>query len=190
MRGSNPVRCCSAVRGRSGGPPVTCDPHSPTVTARARRGPAVPDAMRTERGPRCMCHRELGKHPRTAHRGLLVQLSGRGHRPLLSVDDRSGPRLRARRGTAGEDETLLGRGGDGHQLGRSVRSVQGDTCLVGKRRWARASRYPPTWSARLGPQARGKMRLLSPGPVVGEWLGGSGVPITAGLEGYRRGTGK
>jgi hypothetical protein len=157
MRGSNPVPCCSAVRGRSGGPPVTCDPHSPTVTARARRGPAVPDAMRTERGPRCMCHRELGKHPRTAHRGLLVQLSGRGHRPLLSVDDRSGPRLRARRGTAGEDETLLGRGGDGHQLGRSVRSVQGDTCLVGKRRWARQPISPhmecTAWAAGPGEDA-------------------------------------
>jgi hypothetical protein len=30
---------------------VTCDPYSPTVTARARRGPAVPGAVRTKRGP-------------------------------------------------------------------------------------------------------------------------------------------
>jgi hypothetical protein len=51
LRGSNPVRCCSAVRGCSGGPPVTCDPRSPSVTARARPGPAVPDAKRTQRGP-------------------------------------------------------------------------------------------------------------------------------------------
>jgi hypothetical protein len=38
-------------RGCSDGPPVTCDPDSPTVTARARRGSAVADAGRTQRGP-------------------------------------------------------------------------------------------------------------------------------------------
>jgi hypothetical protein len=51
MRGSNPVRCCSAVRGRSRGRPVACDPYWPTVTARAHRGPAVPGAVRTQCGP-------------------------------------------------------------------------------------------------------------------------------------------
>ena len=51
LRGSNPVRCCFAVRRRSDGLPVTCDPYSPTVTAGAHRGPAVADAVRTQRGP-------------------------------------------------------------------------------------------------------------------------------------------
>jgi hypothetical protein len=52
VRGSNPSPCCCAVRGRSGGWHVTCDCHSPTLTARARREPAVPDAVRTQHGPR------------------------------------------------------------------------------------------------------------------------------------------
>jgi hypothetical protein len=51
LRGSNPVQCCFLIGGRSGGRPVTCDPYSPTVTARARRGPAVLGAVRTQRGP-------------------------------------------------------------------------------------------------------------------------------------------
>jgi hypothetical protein len=51
LRGSNPVQCSSAVRGRSGGPPATCDLLWPGMTARARRGPAVPGAVRTQRGP-------------------------------------------------------------------------------------------------------------------------------------------
>jgi hypothetical protein len=51
LRGANPERCCFAVRGRGRGLPVTCDPDSPTVTARARRGPPVPDAVRTQHGP-------------------------------------------------------------------------------------------------------------------------------------------
>ena len=48
---SNPAPRCFALRGRSGGCRVTCDSRSPGVTARARPGPAVPDAMRTQRGP-------------------------------------------------------------------------------------------------------------------------------------------
>jgi hypothetical protein len=35
-------RGCFAVRGRDDERPLTCDAGSPTVTARARRGPAVP----------------------------------------------------------------------------------------------------------------------------------------------------
>jgi hypothetical protein len=50
LRGSNPVQCCFLIRGRSGGRPVTCDLYSPTVTARARQGPAVLGAVRTRRG--------------------------------------------------------------------------------------------------------------------------------------------
>jgi hypothetical protein len=51
LTAANPVRRCFAVRCRSGGPPMTCDSYSPTVTARGRRGPAVPDAARTQHGP-------------------------------------------------------------------------------------------------------------------------------------------
>jgi hypothetical protein len=50
-RDSNPAPGCFAVRGRDGEGPLTCDPDSPTLTARARRGPAVPDAVRTQHGP-------------------------------------------------------------------------------------------------------------------------------------------
>ena len=60
---------CFAVRGPSGDAPVTCDSHLPTVTARVHRGPAVSDAVRTQRGPGCSCYRELGKLPRAARRG-------------------------------------------------------------------------------------------------------------------------
>jgi hypothetical protein len=51
LRGSNPSPGCYADRGWSGGPPVTCDPHSPSVTAPARWRPAVPHAVRTQHGP-------------------------------------------------------------------------------------------------------------------------------------------
>ena len=51
VRDSNPAPGCFAVQGRGGGCLVTCDCRSPTVTARDHRGPAVPDAVRTQRGP-------------------------------------------------------------------------------------------------------------------------------------------
>jgi hypothetical protein len=43
-------------------------------------------------------HRELGKLPRAAPDGLILQPGGHEHRPWLSVNDRWGPMLRARRG--------------------------------------------------------------------------------------------
>jgi hypothetical protein len=48
---SNPAPSCFAVRGRDGGRSLTCDADSPMLTARARRGPAVTDAVRTQHGP-------------------------------------------------------------------------------------------------------------------------------------------
>jgi hypothetical protein len=58
------ARCLQAVRSDSKPPPpqlsgrglrrakpLTCGSYSPTATARARRGPAVPDAVRTQHGP-------------------------------------------------------------------------------------------------------------------------------------------
>jgi hypothetical protein len=51
VRGSNPAPCCLAVRGPCGEGSLTCDSYWPGVTAGARRGPAVPGAARTQRGP-------------------------------------------------------------------------------------------------------------------------------------------
>jgi hypothetical protein len=53
-------------------------------------------------------HRELGKHPRPGHGGLLMQLSRCGDGPLLSVNDGCGPMRRARRGHGREDEGRSG----------------------------------------------------------------------------------
>ena len=47
-----PAPACFIVQGRDGGRPLTCDADSPILTARARRGPAVPDTARTQCGPR------------------------------------------------------------------------------------------------------------------------------------------
>jgi hypothetical protein len=57
---SNPAPRCCPVQGRDGERPLTCDADSPMVTARARRGPAVPDAARIQCGP----GHELGRHSR------------------------------------------------------------------------------------------------------------------------------
>ena len=51
VRGSNPAPGCFAVQANNGEWPEACDADSPTLTARARRGPAVPDAVRTQHGP-------------------------------------------------------------------------------------------------------------------------------------------
>jgi hypothetical protein len=126
MRGSNPVPCCFALCGRSIAGFVTCDSELPTVTARACREPAVPDAARTQHGPGRQVHRELGKHLRTARYGPILQLGAHGHRPWLSVDDRWRPMRRARRGHGRRGRGWRRRGGNGDQLGRRVRPVPGD----------------------------------------------------------------
>ena len=87
-------------RDRSGECLVICDSRSPTLTARARQGSAVPDAVRTQHGP----GRELGKHSRPAPSGVMLQLRGHGHRPWLSVDDRCGPVRRHVGGMADEND--------------------------------------------------------------------------------------
>jgi hypothetical protein len=51
VRGSNPPSPRSSVRGRRCECPLTWDSCIPAVTARARPGPAVSDAVRTQRGP-------------------------------------------------------------------------------------------------------------------------------------------
>src|SRR5215211_5829594 len=60
---------------------------------------AVGRSGRRESNP----HRELGKLPRPAPDGVIVQLGGHGHEPWLSVDDRCRPMLRHGGGTASED---------------------------------------------------------------------------------------
>jgi hypothetical protein len=80
---SNPVPCCFAVRGRTAGPPVTCGSHLLSVTARAHRGPAVPDAVRTQHGPE----------------SPLV-LGPEGHGTCGGVEDRHGVDLGPRLGDA------------------------------------------------------------------------------------------
>lgn len=80
------------------------------------------DAVRRSRSPRdqgpigqpgtarsilALKHRELGKHPRTAPDGLILQLGRHGHRPLVTVADRCGPMGRARRGHSRTDRTTI-----------------------------------------------------------------------------------
>jgi hypothetical protein len=77
---------------------MTCGSPRPIVTAGVRRVPAVPDAVRTQRGPGCPYSRELGKRCWAARQWALARLSGSGDRPLLTVGDRREPLLRAGRG--------------------------------------------------------------------------------------------
>jgi hypothetical protein len=51
VRGSNPLRPCSAGRGSGRERAVTCRFFVPVVTARARRDPHVTNAVRTQSGP-------------------------------------------------------------------------------------------------------------------------------------------
>jgi hypothetical protein len=74
-------------------------------------------------------HRELGKHPRTAPDGLILQLGGHGQCPWLSVDDRCRPMLRARRGHVRRGRRSSKPAGDGRQLDRRARPVLGDRLL-------------------------------------------------------------
>jgi hypothetical protein len=104
LRGSNPAQCCSAVRGRSGGPPLTCDPHSPIVPARARRGPAVPDAARTQHGPGSQAWKARPVPPSRPDPTPMAQVRAACCRPLLTVSDRQLPMLRAHGGHGRRDQ--------------------------------------------------------------------------------------
>jgi hypothetical protein len=126
MRGSNPVPGCFAVRGWSGDGPVSCDSHVPTVTARAHRGPAVSDTVRTQRGPGACATASLGS-------SLGPLGTGRSYSSAGTGTDRGCPWMTARNrwlghvgGTAGEDGAGLRRDSDGHQLDRRARPVLGD----------------------------------------------------------------
>jgi hypothetical protein len=58
---SNPAPGCFTVQGRDGERRLTCDGDSPTLTARARRGPAVPDGVRIQHGPGSRASTSLGR---------------------------------------------------------------------------------------------------------------------------------
>jgi hypothetical protein len=103
---------------------MTCDPHSPSMTARARRGPAVPHDVRTQRGPRAMSYRELGKLPPTARSSRTIQFNRRSGCPLVTVDYRCGPLVRARGGMAREKEQA-------HPWLRARRSLGPSATLAG-----------------------------------------------------------
>ena len=137
--GLDPVPCCFVVRGRSGECRVTCDSHSPTVTARAHREPAVSDAVRTQRGPRSRAWKARPGSPSTPDATPMAQVKPPCDRPLLTVRDRQMPVLRARGGHGRRGPTALQGGGDGHKLYRRVRPVHDDHLPRWQGRQARGS---------------------------------------------------
>jgi hypothetical protein len=98
-------------------------------------------------------NRELGKLPRPAWYGPILQLGAHGHEPWLSVDDRCGPTCRACRGhgRGGRRCSKLSAMVASSAAGRGQSSVT--MCLVGKGRrpaaapWVRGSNPAPSCSA-------------------------------------------
>ena len=111
---------------------MTCNSDLPNVTARARREPAVTDAVRTQRGPGS---RAWKARPVPSYRpdpSPMPQVRPVRDRPLLTVRDRQMPVLRAGGGHGRRGPTALQHGGDGHKLNWRVRPVHDDHYLVGK----------------------------------------------------------
>jgi hypothetical protein len=79
-------------------------------------------------------YRELGKLPRTAPDGLVLQLGGPGQRPWLSMDDRCRPMCRARWGTASENDAARSVPATVTSWAEGLGLSLLTTCLVGKRR--------------------------------------------------------
>ena len=156
---SNPAPGCFAVRGRSGGPPVTCDSDLPTVTARARQEPAVSDAVRTQRGPGLRAWKARPDSPLSRDPTPMAQVrSCATDRPLLTVSDRQMPMLRARGGHARARTTLAPAGRQ-----RSPAEPEGEasprrppTSLASRRR-----RRGGTLSGRAAPPVRDRYGPLS-----------------------------
>ena len=98
---SNPGAGGFAVRGRSGGRSVTGDSDSPVVTAGARRGPAVSDAVRTQHGPGSQAWKARPDRLLKQDAARMAQLRLSAERPLLTVRNRQMPMLRARGGHGG-----------------------------------------------------------------------------------------
>src|SRR5215211_468812 len=148
-------------RPRSGGEcHVTCDSCSPWVTAGARREPAVPDAVRTQRGPGSRAWKARPVPWSWPDPAPLPQARVSVDRPLLTVSDRQMPMLRARGGHGRRGPAALQRDGDGHKLNRRVRPVHDD--------------HLPRWQA---PYYRCAADLSAVGPL----LHGHGEAIAAQL---------
>jgi hypothetical protein len=148
---SNPVPCRFAVRGRGGGCRVICNSDLPNVTARARREPAVTDAVRAQRGPGSRAWKARPVVSSWPDAAPMPQVRRLRDRPLLTVRDRQMPMLRARRGHGRRGSTALQHGSDGYKLNRRVRPVHGD--------------HLPRWQASGGRAAVGSRNPCSPLPV-------------------------
>jgi hypothetical protein len=88
----NPPSPCCAYRGPGRGGALTCRSPQPVVTAPARPGPAVPDAARTQRGPRAT-RRVAGSGPVRSRTPPALRSS--------ATRDRSAGRARQGRSTGG-----------------------------------------------------------------------------------------
>jgi hypothetical protein len=142
---------------------MPCDLHSrsPTVTARAHRGPAVSDAVRTGQGPGSRAWKARPGTPLSRDATPMAQVKALLERPLLSVGDREGPLLRARGGHGRRGSRWLGSGSGGHKLYRRVRPVRDDhlprwQVAGGARQWNSGglpSRYHPGRGASSGGSA-------------------------------------
>jgi hypothetical protein len=98
--------------------------HSGESGRRRHRGrQLVTKATRTGHRNRCGSCRDAGRRSLTA---IPRTAPSRLTEPLLSVDDRCGPMLRAHRGHGRRERSWLGPGGDGQQLDRRVSRSGGD----------------------------------------------------------------
>jgi hypothetical protein len=93
----------------------------------------------------------------------MAQFSASPDRPLLSVGDRQGPRLRARGGHGRRASTALQPVGDAHKLNRRVRPVQDDHLP----RWQEPEGPAPARSCGQSPHDGRRRRQCR----VGTWTG-------------------
>jgi hypothetical protein len=128
---------------------VTWDCGVPVVTTRARRGPAVSDAVRIQRGPGPRAWKARPAGPFTPEATPMPQVRRSWHGPLLTVNDREIPVLRGGHGR--RERSWLGRGCDGHRLDRRVRPVRGD--------------HLPRWQALRRRARQLLLRCPSPPPI-------------------------
>jgi hypothetical protein len=103
------TRCQAASRPRSWRW-MPCDLHSrsPTVTARAHRGPAVSDAVRTGQGPGSRAWKARPGTPLSRDATPMAQVKALLERPLLSVGTVRDRCYGHAEGTAGEDHAGSG----------------------------------------------------------------------------------
>ena len=112
---SNPAPGCFVGQGRSAEWPMTCDSHSPTVTAHAARTQRfpMPCGPSTDQGSRAWKTRP--DSPLTPDASPLPQVRWSCGGPLLTVRNRQAPMLQARGEHGRRGPTTLQRGGDGHK---------------------------------------------------------------------------